>query len=246
MSFRFRDLNVTLNVQIPTKVEEKASDVKGNMNRLSFPSLMSDILDSGAKTGMFKGFYPKGMAPDGVYIATSDGFCVKPEFWGLHSEWASKVIGCAIIEGDKKILIAPDESKDDLEYASEYEEIPGLKAMSGDEAKNDWDGRKNTAKLVAYGKSEAAEYCNKYSILNRVAGSWHLPGLAETILAQKYTDRVNACLTISGKSPIKFTNWYWTSTQYSGGSAWLLYWSDGNVNYYAKDNSRRVRAFAAL
>lgn len=245
MSFRFRDLNVTLNVQMPAKAEEKASEVKEDMNRLFPLPLMSDMLSS-VKTGMFTGFYPTNMAPDGVYIATSDGFCVKPEFWGSHSKWSNKVIGCAIVEGNKKILIAPDESKEDLEYASEYEEIPGLKSMNKDEAKKDWDGKKNTAKLVAYGKSEAAKYCNEYSILNREAGSWYLPSLAEIILAQKYIDRVNACLTLSGKSPIKFTDWYWTSTQYSGDYAWVLHWSDGGVSYSYKYNSNRVRAFAAL
>ena len=66
------------------------------------------------------------------------------------------------------------------------------------------------------------------------------------IFAQKYIDRVNACLTLSGKTPIKFTDWYWSSTRYSGSGAWVLGWSDGDVTSGAKTNSYRVRAFAAL
>lgn len=254
MSIKFRDLNVTINVQ-PNEAKKVE---KERINSLFPPSLLiSQLLDglprpdfgsneSEKQKGAEKGCYHKTNAPDGVYIAMSNDFCVKPEFWGLYKEQKDKVVGCAIIEGGKRILIAPDESEDDLEYASECNEIPGLKTLDRDNAKEDWDGSYNTSRLLSHAKSEAAMYCKKYGILNRVAGTWHLPALAEMIFAQKYIDRVNACLTLSGKTPIKFTDWYWSSTRYSGSGAWVLGWSDGDVTSGAKTNSYRVRAFAAL
>lgn len=254
MSIKFRDLHVTINVQEPTKLAQKEEeqayrDRTGSLSLSHFDplSMLGVIHSMHKRIDSSRGTYPKEEAEDGVYIMTSDNICIEPEFWGLHSQqFADKVVGCAVIEGDKRILIAPDEADEDFEYASEYEEIPGLKPMGRDEAKADWNGKENTEKLLKYRKSEAAMYCNKYGILNRVAGTWHLPALAEMIFAQKYIDRVNACLTLSGKTPIKFTDWYWSSTQYSGTLAWILYWSGGYVGSSNKSYTSRVRAFAAL
>lgn len=269
MSIKFRDLNVTINVQ-PNEAKKVEKERYNSLLPTQLPIIstfslcdelekhISQLLDglprpdfslcdeSEKQKGAEKGCYHKTNAPDGVYIAMSNDFCVKPEFWGLYKEQKDKVVGCAIIEGGKRILIAPDESEDDLEYASECNEIPGLKTLDRDNAKEDWDGSYNTSRLLSHAKSEAAMYCKKYGILNRVAGTWHLPALAEMIFAQKYIDRVNACLTLSDKTPIKFTDWYWSSSQSSGTDAWMLYWSDGAVTNTNKTNSTRVRAFAAL
>jgi hypothetical protein len=252
MSIKFRDLRVTINVQAPNVAKEVEKKQPKKEIDNSLPSLLS-VLSNVALVDKFcnqkeaaKGLYPKTDAPDGVYIVTADDYCIEPEFWGIHKDLECNVVGCAIIEGNKRVLIAPDEPEDDLEYASEYDEIPGLKTLDRDNAKEDWGGSNNTSMLLSHAKSEAAMYCKKYGILNRAAGTWHLPALAEMIFAQKYIDRVNACFTLSGKTPIKFTDWYWSSTQYSSTYAWLLYWSDGYVSTSTKDTTYRVRAFAAL
>ena len=40
--------------------------------------------------------------------------------------------------------------------------------------------------------------------------------------------------------------WFWSSTEYSQGSAWNVYFSNGLTNNNNKFNSNRVRAVAAF
>ena len=39
---------------------------------------------------------------------------------------------------------------------------------------------------------------------------------------------------------------YWSSTEYNSNSAWRVYFSNGNIKYYNKDNTFTVRPVAAF
>lgn len=82
-------------------------------------------------------------------------------------------------------------------------------------------------------------------------GDWYFPSAGEvgyTIVSKgriSYAlSRINAVLP--GTAAAWVNDWLWSSSEYSYGSAWLLNPSHGNVYNNHKNNSGRVRAFAAF
>ncbi|CAJ7720756.1 Uncharacterised protein [Burkholderia pseudomallei] len=99
-----------------------------------------------------------------------------------------------------------------------------------DDVDDKLDGRANTLALVAATTSHpAAEWAAEY--MKDGHRDFYLPAQRELSLAWA---------TCAGKfAPA----WYWSSTQYSAGSAWLQYFGGGSQTSACKDDSGRVRAF---
>ncbi len=180
------------------------------------------------------GVYEKDNATYGVYIVTDKEKLILPEFWGLHKHCVTP-IGVAVIGDGKRILIDMKEPEEELQMLSECESV-GKEYGSIEAALKDFDGEANTEILAKKG-SPAALYCT--------GRGKHLPSLGEMKLANKYRELVDAALVMIGGMPFK-CGWYWTSTQCSSNYAWILPWSDGNVDYLNKVNNVQVRAFAAF
>ena len=180
------------------------------------------------------GVYEKDNATDGVYIVTNEYKLILPEFWGLHKHCATP-IGVAVIGDGKRIFIDMKESDEELQMLSKCESV-GKEYGSSEAALKDFDGEANTEALAKKG-SPAALYCT--------GRGRHLPSLGEIKLANKHRELVDAALVMIGGTPFQ-CGWYWTSTQSDSNSAWILYWSDGNVSNGYKGRNYRVRAFAAF
>ena len=180
------------------------------------------------------GVYEKDNATDGVYIVTDKEKLILPEFWGLHKHSVTP-IGIAVIGDGKRIFIDKQEPDEELQMLSECESV-GKEYDSSEAALKDFDGETNTEALAKKG-SPAALYCT--------GRGRHLPSLGEMKLANKHRELIDAALLMIGGTPFKCA-WYWTSTQYDSDFAWILYWSDGDVNNRYNTYNYRVRAFANL
>lgn len=125
-------------------------------------------------------------------------------------------------------LITPDgEGGDvpDLEWGAYGKDEPGAKCRR--------DGLANTLALVASEHTHpAAEAVAKLQINGFT--DWYLGSQAEMDL-----------LTANAPELLVEGDWYWTSTQYSAGYAWVQD-ADGDASIYDKDSEFKARAFRRL
>jgi len=185
--------------------------------------------------------FPAGCA-DGVYILTMENNCIRPGEWLNYQDQTPVCI--AVVEGDRKYGIALKSSPEELQYLPSREIATSNQYEDFDQAKEDWNGKANTAQLVAAG-SPAAKYCDEYSCGNIPAGTWYLSALGEKIFLQKHKNMIDAALTICGGDPL-FYGWHETSTEQSASSSWLLNWYDGDTSSNYKSNYSQVRPICAF
>jgi hypothetical protein len=131
-------------------------------------------------------------------------------------------------EGDAPahhLFVAPENaSADDVIWGEYGKKIDGADSVN--------DGLANTEALIAAGECPAAEACHAYR--GNGFDDWYLPSQAE----------LNVCYANAREH---FADrWYWSSTQYSPGYAWLQTFYDGYQGYVPKSTSLRVRAVRRL
>lgn len=91
----------------------------------------------------------------------------------------------------------------------------------------DFDGKGNTERLKEYG-------CD----IDIPKGEW-IPSMGELGLLMMHATDVNRAIELAGGKPIK--GWLWSSTEYSHKGAWVVRFSDGFTDTYAKYGSDAVR-----
>lgn len=114
-------------------------------------------------------------------------------------------------------------------------------------ALSDFNGKSNTATLVALGANyKAATACSLYSTEGTNRGDWYLPAIGElayimprfTVIQKSLAKLGNKALALGGNY------YYWSSTEYDSDTAYRLGTSNGFVYYGdGKDGSGYVRAF---
>ena len=84
-------------------------------------------------------------------------------------------------------------------------------------------------------------------ILNMgIADEEYIPSLGELYFILAHFTQINAALEAVGGEPLR-NDWYWSSTQYSAATAWLLNLSDGGAYGTTKaTNQHRVRPVSAF
>lgn len=142
-----------------------------------------------------------------------------PEQGGVYAGQMRGVDGAA----DYHLVVAAgDEGQQaELEWGGSGEEEPG--------ATSEWDGKANTAVLVASANEHpAAEWAAGLSVSGH--HDWYLAARRESALCY-------------ANLPELFDKaWYWTSTQYSPDDAWLQYFYNGSQGSHGKHGVFRVRA----
>ena len=213
-----------VNIQLP----QLSTSLSVDKEAILAPNLK--IMAENESTGVFH----LDKAPDGVYMLTNNQKLIKPDFFGLH-KGNKPVHAIVVIDSGRKIAVDLEESEEELCMLEEYKSA-GKEFDTRNEAVQDFDGEANTIALIKE-NSPAAKYCAERGK--------HLPSAGEMKLVNKYRELVDAALVMAGGKPFQCA-WYWTSTQYSSGSSWILNWSGGSVDYGTKGGNHRVRAFAAL
>ena len=159
-------------------------------------------------------------------IYYSDGTCSS-----LYN--ATKSIAGIVVEKDKLILSKPVT----MPWASTRTDVSGITNItSSDTAKNDMNGKSNTAAIVSAYSSDtasnnAAKYCNSYTGgISGTEGEWYLPAAGEL-----YTYLYGYFSTLSPVA-VDIMEWvnfggeyFWSSSEGSDRSAWVVDSSGGGV-----------------
>ena len=184
--------------------------------------------------------------PDGVYILHETLGVITVDGWNPKNN--KGVVGILFIEDDHKIVVALEDSPENLTWSNEYELINQPVDVLKD-IESDFNGEYYCQKLDSP-DFPAAYYCKTY---NKGGRSWHLPSSGELWLIYRHLDEIqNALETVGGQKLV--TNWdeditlYWSSTERSPAYAWHLCLFDGFFNgWYSKvNNILKVRPVSAF
>ena len=142
-------------------------------------------------------------------------------------------------------------------YKSDYNLIPSpylgdgpnpeyYKAISGyNNALSDFNGLSNTQTLVGLGSDYvAANAAWKYSD-GASNLQWYLPAMGELGYLMPRFNLINESLTVVGGVAVDGYS-FWSSSEYSSGSAYCLSMLTGSVYYVGKDNVTYDRPFCSL
>ena len=141
-------------------------------------------------------------------------------------------------QGQRGLIITPDEVK-------KAWSDKGCKTNIKDE----YDGKGNTEKLIAYGKKHkinfpAAEWCAQYSKNGIRPGEGFMP--AEEQLKRIVANRELVNPSLQKIDGIILDGWIWSSSEYDYGYAWIVDASDGDVDYDGKVYGYYVRCVLAF
>lgn len=182
----------------------------------------------------------------GIFILDTDGNLVKRADWNTGNN--SKAVGVAVLSDNCKFVISTTENSSNIQWGGYGTTISNIVTTTDTAtAKKDYLGSGNTDKIITQlgsGNAPAADYCRGVTFKHEKKG--YLGSLGEWQEAYNNKAEIDACMSLIGGTAINTSYYHWTSTQYSSNDSWILYWSDGSVDYNYKNVSYRVRAFAAL
>ena len=144
--------------------------------------------------------------------------------------------------GKRGLILMPDEVK--LIWATDYYDT----GIDDEE-----DGQANTRKLIAYSiahgqknrmRFRAAEWCYAYYNDGVKPGDGFLPAKNQLKRIVDNLDIVNPALEEIGGKILK--HWIWSSSEYTGNSAWYVSASNGRVGSDVRDNYYYVRCVIAF
>ena len=146
---------------------------------------------------------------------------------GWKSENNNGVVGILLIEDDHQIVIALEDSPEDLPW-SKKNKLVNASIRNYKDAESDFNGEMYCQKLNSP-DFPAAYYCKTYNKGNR---DWYLPSLGELWMIYNHLEEIqNTLETVGGQKLI--TTWdecepvYWSSTERSATGAWGLYLNIG-------------------
>ena len=137
-----------------------------------------------------------------------------------------------------------------------YYEIPGLtNTMDENQAKQDFNGKANTAAIKAHDNSTgysypAAKYAYEYKTTGTNAGEWYFPAFGELYTVYSNKDYMNYALSLVGKEAIPTNKHHWSSTERGSSGAWLIGFQSGmtssSTSAYTKEWEYYVRPVLAF
>ena len=139
------------------------------------------------------------------------------------------VIGILLIEDDHKIVVATEDSPENLTW-SEKRGLINQPVGELEDAQNDFNGEMYCQKLDSL-DFPAAYYCKTY---NKGGRNWYLPSSGELWLIYNHLEEIQNALSIVGGQKL-ITTWdkdvpvYWSSTEGSAAGAWRLYLNNGTL-----------------
>ena len=162
---------------------------------------------------------PAFVLDNGVYIL-HETLGVK-SFEGWNKKFNNGVVGILLIEDDHKIVIAMEDSPNDLIWSKERKLVNQLIRNEKD-AKSDFNGEKYCRNLNSP-DFPAAYYCLNY---NKGDRNWYLPSTGELWLIYQHLEEIqNALSIVEGQEFVtlkSLASYYWSSTEFTAKSAWCL------------------------
>ena len=169
---------------------------------------------------------------DGVYILHETLGAKTVEGW--NPKFNNGVIGILVVEDEHKIVIALEDSPNDL-FWSKREKLVNQPIENREDAEFDFNGEEYCRNLNSP-DFPVAYYCLNY---NKGGRDWYLPSSGELWLIYRHLEEVQNALSIVGGK--KFVTawegvdnvpWYWSSTEVCAVNAWSLDLTDGFLRYW--------------
>ena len=180
--------------------------------------------------------------PDGVYILHETLGVKTVDGW--NPEDNEGVIGVLVVEDEHQIVVALEDSPENLLW-SEERKLINQPVEDREDVKSDFNGEEYCRNLNSP-EYPAAYYCLNYKKGGR---SWFLPSSGELLLIYRHLEEIQTVLSIVGGK--KFITewkdndvpWYWSSSESSTEYAWHLRLNNGNIgDWYGKvGNRHKVR-----
>ena len=151
---------------------------------------------------------------------------------GWNSKNNDGVVGILLVEGDHQIVVALEDSPENLHWSTKRE-IVNQSVEELEDAESDLNGEYYCQKLNSP-DFPAAYYCLNYRKGGR---SWYLPSSGELWLIYNHLEEIQNALSIVGGHKL-VTTWdkdvpvYWSSTENSATDAWNLDLNSGNLTYW--------------
>lgn len=148
------------------------------------------------------------------------------------------IVGVAIKAMGRVASVALHDAADGNDVAlidedKECSETPGEYKKSFKEAMSDWDGEGNTKRLRTYLNPKIDLKDNEY-----------IPSVAQMHLILLFINEINKALVLAGGDELQ-AGYHWSSTEYSSGSAWYVYFYSGGTHYNHKYTYFTVRPSVA-
>lgn len=241
---------------INTDQKIPVTDANGKVTLISLANLKTALLAGMNLNGLYDGIF--------IMYHREIGDCplmVKPHKWTSLQNSGEIADGVVVVEGGKILVVAPTESTSKLAWSSAYISGGGTTTTNLVTAMNDWNGKANTAATIKASKADAITntaqyapgYCNLYSRANAqgkglTAGKWWLPSLGEMMMIHANMTKINYALSLITGATQLVEDWYWTSTEHSDSSAWILYLDDGDTSIWGAKalTTYRVRAVSTF
>lgn len=172
---------------------------------------------------------------DGIYYVMNDKTLVPVAH--LETIDKARVIGVAVKMSDKIATVALHDAADGEEIALTTTEKNGSSEFFRPDfwdAMSDWNGEANTK-----------DYGDDLNPAINLQPGQYIPSLAQLHLILLNIKEVNAALDAVGGSPLR-EEWYWSSTEYSAGYSWNVYFGSGNSGNYSKCTTGVVRPAVAI
>ena len=231
------------------------TDANGVVSLVTLATIKAAIMDGASLNAMYDGVFI-------MYHRKSDDYplMVKPHKWTSIQSSGEIADGVVVVEGGKCLVVAPTESASKLTWSSAAISGGGTTTSDRVTAINDWNGKTNTAQQIAHSTSSAVTntasyapgFCNLYSRANAngkglTAGKWWLPSLGEMMMIYANMTKINYALSLINGATQLVEDAYWTSTEGSATSAWILSLGYGYAYYNTKASyTGRVRAVSAF
>ena len=180
-------------------------------------------------------YYPKDIAPDGVYFFSYEGNCWKKDCFGQCNE---RIKGIAVISGEKKIVVCLKGSPKDIVMLNADGKTASPVYEDYTKALKDNAGYENTEVLLKEG-SEVAKFCKKFG------KEWYIPTLAEICLMHEYKEDIDRCIEQIG-GDVLYEGWHWTSTKRCENAYFVFDWGGGDWYLDYQSNLNRVRPVSAF
>lgn len=172
---------------------------------------------------------------DGIYYVMNDKTLVPVAH--LETIDKARVIGVAVKMSDKIATVALHDAADGEEIALTTTEKNGSSEFFRPDfwdAMSDWNGEANTK-----------DYGDDLNPAINLQPGQYIPSLAQLHLILLNIKEVNAALDAVGGSPLR-EEWYWSSTECSAFSLWLVYFGSGLSGSNGKYGTYVVRPAVAI
>ncbi len=147
-------------------------------------------------------------------------------------------------------LVMSNKKSSSMTWSSAYTDTSLTNYGSRTDAKTDFNGKSNTAVIVAAHPTEtvdnnAAIYCNSYSTEGTNAGDWYLPAAGElySYVINGYTTKVAPTAT---KLNWSLGDYFWSSSEYNYETAWDVGAGGSKVGLVSKRAQESISCFLAI